>query len=84
MYFHTVDGSQITQIQCFRSDIPNYIVQGGINSELAVSSGEIVLWVMDSLEVTEHFTEKDGTIQKEGFFRILSDEGMKQSPHYTS
>ncbi len=47
-----------TDVRCFRSDIPEYVVTGAIDETLDLSSGEIVLWVMDSLEVKENFKQK--------------------------
>lgn len=39
-------------IECVREDIP-YFVSGGFNSSNAFSSGEVVPWVADSLQVDE-------------------------------
>ena len=55
-----------TEVRCFREDIPQYMVVGMDNDQLELSSGEIALYVMDSLQVEEHFTVDDGIIHKEG------------------
>lgn len=53
------DNITSTTVQCFRSDIPQYLVTGNIDKTFDLSSGEIALWVMYSLEVTEHFNIED-------------------------
>lgn len=55
-----------TEVRCFREDIPQYMVVGMDNDQLELSSGEIALYVMDSLQVEEHFTVDNGIIHKEG------------------
>lgn len=58
--------SSATEVRCFREDIPQYMVMGLYNDQLELSSGEIARYVMDSLQVEEHFTVDDGMIHKEG------------------
>lgn len=65
-FSYIVGDNTVTEIRCFRDDIPHYMVAGMINDNLELSSGEIALWVMDSLKISEHFSEHDGVIQKEG------------------
>lgn len=55
-----------TEVRCFREDIPQYVVVGMDNDQLELSSGEIALYVMDSLQVEEHFAVDNGIIHKEG------------------
>lgn len=50
-------------VDCIRDDI-TYVVRGGFDNSLSLSSGDIALWVADSLKVTENFTIKDGSIEK--------------------
>ena len=42
------------------------MVEGARSANLKVSSGGIARYVMDSLQVEEHFTVDDGIIHKEG------------------
>lgn len=50
-------------VDCVREDIP-YVVRGGFDDAVEPCSGDIALYVADSLEVTEHFTMEDGKIEK--------------------
>lgn len=59
------NNQEFTEIRFFRSDIPEYVLIAMENDDSPLSSGDIALWVMDSLEITEHFKLKDGNIQKE-------------------
>ena len=63
----TTNGTtSVTEVDCFRTDIPEYKVAGLYNDQLELSSGEIAWYVMDSLQVEEHFTVDDGIVHKEG------------------
>ena len=63
----TTDGTtSVTEVDWFRTDIPEYKVAGLYNDQLELSSGGIARYVMDSLQVEEHFTVDDGMIHKEG------------------
>ena len=48
---------KLTVIRCYREDIP-YYVHGFFDESVELSSGDIALWVADSLQVTEHIDEK--------------------------
>lgn len=50
-------------INCIREDIP-YMTSGVFDSTLDVSSGDIALWVADSLKVTEHFEQKNNNTER--------------------
>lgn len=63
-YSYVYNGKKTHIIQCYREDIP-YSVIGAFDDSVDLSSGKIVLWVANSLKVTEHFAIKDNTIQKE-------------------
>ena len=63
-YSYTYNGKEVHMIECYREDIP-YLITGAFDESVDLSSGQIALWVADSLRVTEHFTVKDNAIQKE-------------------
>ena len=50
-------------IRCYRKDIP-YMVTGVFHEDDTLSSGDVALWVTNTLTVTEHFTMKDGKMIK--------------------
>ena len=60
-----LDNTQYHVIECYCEKLP-YRVSGTFDNSLELSSGEVALWVADSLEITEHFTLKDGKIEKKG------------------
>ena len=62
-YSYNYGGKPRRFIECHREDIP-YMVSGAFDDSLELSSGDIVLWVADSLKASEHFTIQDGTIKK--------------------
>lgn len=62
-YSYSYNGKTVRIVQCYREDIP-YLITGAADDSVDLSSGEIALWVADSLKVTEHFTEKDNRIEK--------------------
>lgn len=51
-YTYEYQGKIWNYIYCFREDIP-YFAVGGFNSSNKLSSGEVLPWVMDSLQVKE-------------------------------
>lgn len=51
-YSFEARGKIYHRIDCIRKDIP-YIISGGFNEDLAVSSGDIALWAASTLEVIE-------------------------------
>ena len=61
-YSYPYNGKKIGIIQCYREDIP-YLITGAFDDSVDLSSGEIALWVADSLKVTEHFSVKDNKIE---------------------
>lgn len=50
-YTEEYQGKTWNYVYCFREDIP-YFASGGLNSANKLSSGEVLLWVMDSLQVS--------------------------------
>ena len=52
-YSYSYNGKTYHTIHCFREDIP-YEIIGGFDDSLEVPSGDIALWVANSLRVTEH------------------------------
>lgn len=50
-------------IRCYRKDIP-YMFTGVFHEDDTLSSGDVALWVTNTLTVTEHFTMKDGKMIK--------------------
>lgn len=64
-YKFQFEGKEYHTIECYREDIP-YRVSGNFDDQVDLSSGELALWVADSLQTKEHFTLKDGNIEKKG------------------
>lgn len=62
-YTYDYNGITYHAVDCIRDDI-SYVVRGAYNDTLAISSGDIALWVADSLKVTENFCIQNGTIEK--------------------
>jgi hypothetical protein len=51
-YTYEYQGRTWNYVYCFREDIP-YFAVGGLNNSNKLSSGEVLPWVMDSLQVDE-------------------------------
>lgn len=64
-YSFDLDGETIHAIECYREDIP-YVVSATLDDKLEISLGEIALWLVDSLQVTEHFKIKGDIAEKKG------------------
>lgn len=64
-YRYPVKGKNFYAVYCYLEKIP-YVVYGEIDETVDLSSGNIVLWVADSLKVTEHFTMENGHAVKQG------------------
>lgn len=62
-YDCNLEGEQRKYMECFRENIP-YVVSSTFDGTSEESFKNIALWAADSLQVTEHFSLENGTIQK--------------------
>ena len=64
-YRFKMEDKEYHTIECYREN-PAYKVSGTFDDSVELSSGDLALWVANSLKVEEHFTLKDGQIEKKG------------------
>lgn len=62
-YSYQYMGKTYHAVNCILEKTP-YVVLGGLDDTLELSSGDIALWVADSLKVIENYTIKDGSVVK--------------------
>lgn len=62
-YQYKIQGKEYHTIECYCEN-PTYKVSGTFDESLKLSSGDLALWVADSLKVDEHFSLKNGKIEK--------------------
>lgn len=63
-YSYLVDDITHKAINCYRDD--NYSVCGAFDDNAELSSGDVALWVANTLEVSEHYKIDDGAVLIEG------------------
>ena len=63
-YSYLVDDITHKAINCYRDD--NYSVCGAFDDSNEISSGDVALWVANTLEVSEHYKIDDGAVLIEG------------------
>lgn len=63
-YSYVIDDKTHKAINCYRDD--NYSVCGAFDDDSKFSSGDIALWIANTLEVSEHYRLEDGVVLIEG------------------
>ncbi len=63
-YYYVIVDKTYKAINCYRDD--NYLVCGVFDNEKEFSSGDLALWVANTMEVAEHYKFEDNVLKKEG------------------
>lgn len=63
-YSYFIIDKKYKGIICYRDD--DISVSGAFDDDVEVSSGDLVLWVADNMEVTKHYRIEDNRLKQEG------------------
>lgn len=63
-YSYVIDDKTHKAINCYRDD--NYSVCGAFDDGSEFSSGDVALWIANTLDVSEHYRLEDGVVLIEG------------------